>query len=92
MLCSSTCKNDTFSSWLASHAVIEEDYSAQITTFWDLLRPGVFSKPVLILFDEIQALYNADYATSFWETLKYISENPSKWNVQVYITICFVNE
>ena len=89
MLSSSTCKDDTFSTWLARHAKIGEQRSAALTSnsFWDLLKPGIYSKPVLVFFDEIQTLYNVDYAVSFWETIKCIYEDPKNWNVKVHASL-----
>ena len=84
MLCSSSCENDNFSAWLAKHARIgEESEVPTVDTFWELLKPGKFTKPVLVFFDEIQALYNVNYAVSFWETIKRIFEEPKNWNVKV---------
>ena len=75
--------------WLTTHAKIGEQRSAALSpdSFWNLLKPGIYPKPVLVFFDEIQTLYNVDYAVTFWETIKRIYEDPKNWNVKVHTSL-----
>ena len=85
MLCSASCTNDNFTHWLAEHMNVGPNMETPKpgTKFFDMLMPGYFEKPVILFIDEIQAIYNETYTTTFWECIKRISSNPAKYNVQV---------
>jgi hypothetical protein len=84
MMDSSSCTKANFSNWLLQHANIGPDKRHADNLeggFFDLLNAKNCKKPILILFDEIQAIYNVAYASAFWETIQLI---PSKWNIKVF--------
>ena len=87
MLSSSNCTNENFSAWLLEKANIGPERllhsDTTITSFFSLLKQGVFSKPVLLWFDEVQKIYDAPYAVSFLDHLKRIVSEHSSWNVEV---------
>jgi hypothetical protein len=87
MLCSPNCTNENFSKWLLQHAYIGPDrrHADNLEgSFFDLLKAKNCKKPILVIFDEIQAIYDVAYATSFWETIKRIQIEPSEWNIKVF--------
>ena len=90
MLSSSNCTNENFSTWLLKNACIGPEQSkclpnSNIKNFFPLLEKGAFNKPVLLWFDEVQKLYDAEYAVSFLDHLRRIVLEHSSWNVEVCI-------
>jgi hypothetical protein len=86
MLCSSICSNDNFGKWLLSNAYFGPDRVVVNSdeTLFNYLQSTKANKPYLLMLDEIQMIYNAEYAHSFWETVKRImQEDCSKWNIKV---------
>lgn len=87
MLCSSNCTNTNFAEWLLAHAFIGPKREQVVNSgsgLFEYINKSKSAKPFLLMFDEIQKIYSAQYAISFWDTIKRISQEEfSAWNIQV---------